>query len=122
MESDVDAFLEHYGKKGMKWGVTTANPGGVEPSRKTVRQVTRQTRKENKKELRTILKSRSGGEKAKTFALDFVTGGGYSTSQMAKSAGYSKGKRIGLTMMGGYGQISIMEAKVKHDVRVKLGG
>lgn len=122
MEPDTDAFLEHYGKKGMKWGVTTANPRGVEPSRKQVRQVTQATRKENQKALRAQLKARSGKEKAKTFSLDLVTGGAYTTSKMAKSAGYPRGKAAALTMMGGYGAIVISEAKVKNDVRVKLGG
>ena len=122
MEPDVDAFLEHYGKKGMKWGVTTANPNGVQPSRKQVRQVTKETRKENRKELRGQLKARSGGEKARTFALDMATFGGYSTAKMAQSAGFSKGRTAALAMMPGYGMMIVAETKVQKDVRAKLGG
>lgn len=122
-QQDVDAFLEHYGKKGMKWGVTTANPNGVEPSRKMVRQVKKETRKEYAKEYRGQLKSRSGGEKAKTFALDMATMGGYTTAKLARQEGFSKGKAVGFAMLTGpYGQTAIHTARVNQRVHVKLGG
>lgn len=124
MEFDnADDFIAHYGKKGMKWGVTTANPNGVEPSRKMVRQVRKETRKEYAKEFRGQQKSRSGGEKAKTFALDMATMGGYSTAKLARQEGYSKGKAVGFAMLTGpYGQTAIHTARVNQRVHVKLGG
>lgn len=122
-QQDVEAFLEHYGKKGMKWGVTTANPTGTQPTRKMVRQTTKETRKEYNKEVRAQLKSRSGGEKAKTFALDFATFGGYSTAKLARTEGYSKGKAVGFAMLTGpYGGVAIHNARVNQRVHVKLGG
>ncbi|WKW86800.1 hypothetical protein SEA_CONLEY_14 [Gordonia phage Conley] len=115
-------FLEHYGVKGMKWGVTRHNPQGIQPTRKMVRQVTKETRKEHAAANRAEWKSKSGGQKAKTLVFDMATMGGYTTSQLAKAEGYSRGKRTALTLMGGHGATYIRDVKVRNDVRQKLGG
>ncbi|WIC89908.1 hypothetical protein SEA_HYDRUS_17 [Gordonia phage Hydrus] len=120
--SDVQDFLEHYGVKGMKWGVTRHNPQGVRPTRKMVRQVTKETRKEHREMNKAEWKSKSGGQKAKTLALDMATMGGYTASQLAKQDGYSRGKRTAITLMGGHGASYVREVRIQKDVVAKLGG
>ena len=121
-ELTVDDFLEHYGVKGMKWGVTRHNPQGIQPTRKMVREVTKETRKEHAKANREAWKSRSTGNKAKTLAFDMATMGGYTASQLAKEEGYGRGKRTAITLMGGHGATYIREVRIQKDVREKLGG
>ena len=122
MPTSVDSFLAHYGVKGMKWGVTRDNPEGVTPTRKMVRQVTKETRREQTLANRAEWATKSGKEKTKILALDLATAGGYTASQLAKTEGYSRGKRAAYTLMGGQGAVLIRDAQVRNEVRRKLGG
>lgn len=121
MEPDVDAFLEHYGKKGMKWGVTTAtsvatsaasSAGSAVKSLTTPKTAVAAARKQGRSDARAAMKERyaptqaDGKRKlnkgrAAVSVFDIGTLGVYTGSQMAKSAGYSSGKAAVIGFMGG---------------------
>lgn len=114
---ETDDFLEHYGVKGMKWGQRT----GVQSTRKERRAAFKTARKEQAQRNKSFLKSRSGGQKAKAFALDMATFGGYTTHQLARSQGYSRGRSAALSTMGVYGQLALNSAEVNKKVRSQYG-
>lgn len=99
--SDVDDFLAHHGVKGMRWGVTRSN-SAVKTARKTAR-------KQNVENLqgrytKTGADGKTKVKKAKVagIALDVMTTGGmYTASQIARSAGYTKGQSVAIGMLTG---------------------
>lgn len=113
-------FIAHYGKKGMKWGVTKGDKAGVQVTGKEYRKVVRESRKEIVSEERAALKARPVKEKGKAFALDVLTSGAYTTNKMARADGYSRGKTAAVTMMGVHGNSYIMGQRVKKRVQEKI--
>lgn len=117
METDVEDFLAHYGKKGMKWGVRTAS-AEVKAARKA-------GRAENAKNLqarytktnadgKTVMKKR---RTAATVVDLMATGGGYTGIQIAKSAGFTRGQSAAIGMLSGpVGAMVASEIKVRQDV------
>lgn len=116
MEPDVEDFLAHYGKKGMKWGVRK-NPGGdVKAARKEARSQIRQ----NFKEIHSS-KTSSGGQKvsagkvAGSFILANATFGGSTGYQVARATGYKKGQALAIGFVGGpIGGVVISELQVRR--------
>lgn len=113
-------FIAHYGKKGMKWGVTKGDRAGTAVTGKEFRQVTKAVTKEHIENERATFKAKSGKEKAKIISLDLATGGGYSASNLAKAAGYSRGRRTAITLLGGYGAQIVRQQQISDDVRRRI--
>lgn len=107
MTTDVDGFLEHYGKKGMKWGVTSAKPSAqVKAARKKARS---QYRDEIDADFtkKNVMRGKYNpdGVAPKVAlgkaALNMATLGGYQAAQISRSAGYSKGQSAAIGYLAG---------------------
>lgn len=115
--NDTDAFLQHYGKKGMKWGVTTKSPGAQAYSGAKKEQGARlknQFMKTDSNGQRKV----SAGKVAGYSALALVSGGSSITAQYARSAGFSKGKSVAIGLLAGPAAgVVISELKVGKNAR-----
>ena len=102
MDPDVDDFLAHYGVKGMKWGVRRENKSAVKTARKAGRQKNVANLKSRYTQTKANGKTGIRKGKAAGTVLDIMaTGGMYTGSQIARSAGYSKGQSAALGMLTG---------------------
>ena len=116
MEPDTDAFLEHYGKKGMKWGVTKAEA-------KTAVRTSRNKATGNLQDryTKTRKDGTTGVRKTKTAATvaDIMfTGGMYTSVQINRSAGFSRGSSAAIALIGGPpGSVLLSAVKVRQDAK-----
>lgn len=116
MEPDVDAFLEHYGKKGMKWGVTK---GEAKTALRTSRNKT--TGNLQDRYTKTRKDGTTGVRKTKTAATvaDIMfTGGMYTGAQINRAAGFSRGSSVAIAMIGGGpGSVLLSAVKTRQDAK-----
>lgn len=121
--TDVDDFIAHYGKKGMKWGVR--NDNDVKAARKQARKEIRADNQIRSQYTRTKADGSTGVKKAKTAAigLDMVTTlGMYTGSQIARSSGFTKGQSAAIGIVGGPGGAMLArEIKVRNTARRMVG-
>lgn len=115
--SDVDDFLAHYGVKGMKWGVSRSSP--QVQARKTGRRENVANLKSRYTEKKSNGKTGIRKGKAAGTVLDVMTTGGmYTGTQIARSAGYTKGQSIALGMLTGpVGATLASELRVRKNAR-----
>lgn len=116
MDPDVEDFLAHYGKKGMKWGVTK-NPGGsVKAARKEGRAQIRANFKDmHKKTGSDGNRKVSVGKTAGSLVLGNATWGASTGYQIARSTGYKKGSSVAIGMLGGpFGALALSEVAVRR--------
>ena len=121
-EVDTDDFLEHYGKKGMKWGVRKAAPeGSAKAARQQLRKASRDKftgyHKVNKAD---GTKGRVGvGRTAASVLLSTNTFGASTGFQIARSAGATKGGSVAVGLLGGpLGGLAYREIKIRNDARL----
>ena len=122
MEPDVDAFLAHYGKKGMKWGVTT-NPGGsVKAARKEGRAQIRSNFNDMHKKTGADGKRKiSAGKTVGSTLLFTNTFGASAGYQIARATGYKKGQSLAIGMIGGpVGALAISELQVRKAAKAAV--
>lgn len=125
---DVEDFLAHYGKKGMKWGVTTT-PKNVKVARKQAAKYARVAINDNidsnETKRRASLEGKSEGQKAAATAL--ALGGQMSGTHITRAAGFTKGQSTAIAILSGgplYGPITATiatELKIRKDVRRIVG-
>jgi len=104
---DVDDFLEHHGVKGMKWGRRTSKTTRV--ARGRARKQLREEYSKNFNDRYDVVTPGGKGQRTRnalrTAAIvpDFmlVAYGPYTGTQMARSAGYSKGKSAAIGILSG---------------------
>lgn len=114
MSAETEEFLEHFGKKGMKWGVNRldrrVNINAA--SRAGNDQVGENFRaryvKKNADGTKSVKKAKVAAGVVDTFALGFYTG-----TQITQAAGFTKGQAVAISMLGGGGFGSVMAANIK---------
>ena len=120
-----DDFLAHYGKKGMKWGVTSVSPS-TKAARKSAKANLRKEYDNNFRD-RILVKSDAvpngiTQKKAKqALVMDMASLGMYSGAQIARSAGYSKGKSVTIGILGGPpGAMLASEIRVQRTINSRI--
>jgi hypothetical protein len=126
--TNVDDFLAHYGKKGMKWGVTTT-PKSVKTARKRATKYARVAISNNidtnEANRRASLEGKSTGKKVASTVL--ALGGQMSGTHITRAAGFTKGQSTAIAMLSGgplYGPLGATlatELKIRKDVRSLVG-
>lgn len=106
----ADDFLAHYGKKGMKWGVTKSE----------ARTAIRAERDAINKDINASFKGRKGVAKAGVSIAAGVAATPFmgltvATTMMTKTAGYSTGKAVAINLLGGpIGAMVAVEVKARQ--------
>ena len=120
--NDVDDFLEHYGVKGMKWGVKSSNQVALKSARKEGRAEFR----ENLKDHYTTKSAKTGrkisvGRTAGSVILGTATFGAFNSMQIARAAGYSSGKSVAIGLLGNApGALLASELKIRANARASV--
>lgn len=113
MNLSYDDYLEHYGVKGMKWGVRRSDEqlSAAKSARKTER---KKATEDAKDYLSSNKKKTVGSAVAATLLIGPAGTSAAVGAQIARSAGYSKGKSIGIGLLGGApGGIIAAEVQVR---------
>jgi len=119
MSEVTDDFLAHYGVVGMKWGKRSGGGGGDKSAMKAKRKEIRKEAYGNAKADFKAHKGRTiGGSVAATLLLGPAGTSTVVGAQLARSAGYGKGKSLAIGLLGGApGGILATELKVRKIAR-----